>query len=110
MNSVIEIMKGALPCPVYANRTRDLGECCVYDYSTGAYNGTRRTVRLKTYIYAATMERGLELQEMLDKALVPMGDGHLSQTATACERNGGGWLTDGNRHVRIAYYDITLRA
>lgn len=110
MNSVIAKMKDALPCPVYANRTRDLGECCVYDYNTTGWNGSRRVVRMKTHIYAETMERGLELQEMLDRAIVPIGDKRLSRTATACERNGGGWLNDGDRHVRIAYYDITLRA
>lgn len=110
MNSVISIMKNALPCPVYANRTRDLGECCVYDWNTTSFNGTRRTVRMKTQIFAATAERGLELQDMLDRALVPIGDKHLSNTVTSCERNGGGWLNDGDRHVRIAYYDITLRA
>lgn len=110
MNTVISIMKSALPCPVYVNRTRNLGECCVYDYNTTSWNGSRRVVRMKTYIYAASMERGLELQDMLDKALVPIGDNHLSHTATSCVRNGGGWLMDGDRHIRIAYYDITLRA
>lgn len=110
MNTVISIMKSALPCPVYVNRTRNLGECCVYDYNTTSWNGSRRVVRMKTYIYADTMERGLELQDMLDRALVPIGDNHLSHTATSCVRNGGGWLMDGDRHIRIAYYDITLRA
>lgn len=110
MNTVIAIMKNALPCPVRANVTRDLKELCVYDFNTNLYTGSRRTVRMKTYIYAATMERGIELQEMLDKALVPMGDKHLSQTVTSCTRNGGGWLKDGDRHVRIAYYDLTLKA
>ena len=109
MNSVITIMQSALPCPVRANRTRNLGECCVYDWNTTSFNGTRRTVRMKTYIYADTMERGIELQNLLDRALVPIGDNHLSRTATNCARNGGGWLMDGDRHVRIAYYDITLR-
>lgn len=110
MNSVISIMEAALPCPVYANRTRNLGECCIYDFNTTSWNGSRRVVRMKTYIYAETMERGLELQDMLDRALVPVGDNHLSTTATGCVRNGGGWLNDGDRHIRIAYYDITLRA
>lgn len=110
MKTVISIMATALPCPVYANRARGLGECCVFDYNTASWNGSRRTVRMKTQIYAATMERGLELQEMLDGALVKIGDRHLSQTVTECVRNGGGWLNDGDRHIRIAYYDITLRA
>ena len=109
MKSVISIMQQALPCPVYANRTHNLGECCVYDFNTNNYNGARRTVRMKTYIYADSMERGLDLERMLDKAIVPIGDNPLSPTATACTRNGGGWLTDGDRHVRIAYYDITLK-
>lgn len=109
MNTVISIMQSALPCPVRANRTRNLGECCVYDFNTTSWNGSRRVVRMKTYIYADTMERGLELQAMLDKALVPIGDNHLSRTVTDCVRNGGGWLNDGDRHIRIAYYDITSR-
>ena len=110
MNTVISIMQSALPCPVRTNRTRNLGECCVYDWNTTSWNGSRRVVRMKTYIYADTAERGIELQNMLDKALVPLGDRHLSQTVTSCVRNGGGWLMDGDRHIRIAYYDITLRA
>lgn len=110
MRSVIQIMEAALPCPVRANVTHDMGEGCVYEYNTNTYNGTRRTVRMKTRILADTMERGIELQDMLDRALVPVGDNHLSDTVVSCERNGGGWLRDGDRHIRIAYYDLTLRA
>lgn len=110
MKSIIAIMKSALPCPVDANVTEEMGECMVYDFNTIEYTGSRRTARMKTYIFAATMERGLALQELLDRALCPIGEAPLTQTVTSCRRNGGGWLKDGGRHVRIAYYDITMRA
>lgn len=110
MKSLIDIMRRALPCPLDANRTSDFGECATYDFNTTTYNGSMRRVRMKTQIFAATMERGLEIQNILDSAIVTMGDDGLTETITGCARNGGGWLNDGDRHVRIAYYDITMRA
>ncbi len=109
MKTIIKLIRDALPCPLYANRTENMGECCVYDFYITSFNGTRRVARLKTTIFAATMERGVELEDMLDRALVPPGELPLTETVTGCTRNGGGWLTDGDRHIRIAYYDITMR-
>lgn len=110
MQSIIALIQSALPCPVAANRTRNTGECCVYDFYYTSYNGSRREARLKASIFAADMERGLELEGMLDSALVKRGEEPLTATVTSCTRNGGGWLTDGDRHIRIVYYDIVMRA
>lgn len=110
MTSVVERIREALPCPVYANDTDVLGECAVYDFSTAAYDGAKRRTRLKVHLFAGSMERGIELETRLDEALVSLKEAPLTPTVTSCARNGGGWLKDGDRHVRIAYYDITLRA
>lgn len=109
MMSVVNLMTAAMPCPVYASKTRDLGERMVYSINTTTYNGARRNVRMKTYIFAATMERAIELQGILDRAIVPLGDCPLTSTCTSCERNGGGWLEDGDQYMQIAYYDLVLR-
>lgn len=110
MQTIIALMRASLPCPVAANRTRSMGECCVYDFYCTSYNGARREARLKASIFAKDMERGLELEGLLDSALVKRTEEPLTATVTSCTRNGGGWLTDGDRHIRIAYYDIVMRA
>ena len=110
MKSIIEIMKSALPCPVYANETDSMKECVTYDFNTSIFNGARKTARMKVHLRSRSMERGLELEGILDAAIVKVGEKPLSQTVTSCERNGGGWLQDGDWHVRIAYYDIIMRA
>lgn len=110
MLSIVEIMTQAVTCPVIANENDELGEYCVYSYETTYYNGARRDVRLKVSIFADTMARGVELETALDQALVTLGEDPLTDTCTRCVRNGGGWLIDGDRHIRIAYYDLTLRA
>jgi hypothetical protein len=109
MKSLVEIIEKAMPCPVYANETTDRGECMVYDMYTTTFDAAKRNIRMKVNIYAATMERGVELENILDEALVQRGESPLTETVTGCARNGGGWLKDGDRHVRIAYYDIVLR-
>lgn len=110
MNSVINLIASALPCPLYANQSDDPGECAVYDLYTNTYDGRKRTVRLRVNLAAATMARALELETLLDAALVPLNETPLTDTCTASTRNGGGWVTDGDRHIRICYYDLTLRA
>ena len=110
MQSIVERMAAVLPCPLRANRG-DWGEDCVeYAFNTTYYNGARREARMKLHIVARTMARGLELEAMLDEALVRPDEAPLTATVTRCERNGGGWLVDGDWHIRIAYYDLTLRA
>ena len=109
MQSVVQLMDAGLPCQVTANRADLSGEGVVYTFNTTFYNGSRREARMKLHIYAATMARGLEIEGMIDRLLVKKGDRRLTPTATACQRNGGGWLEDGDWHIRIAYYDIILR-
>lgn len=109
MKSVIEIMKNALDCDLTANRTDNLGECAVYDWYTTGWDGIKRSIMLKVNIFAATMERAVELQDALERALVTFGDRPLTETAITCRQNGGGWLMDGDRHCRIAYFEILIK-
>ena len=109
MQSIIELMDAALPCPVYA-RGHPLGEeCALYNFNTTQFNGSKREARMQVKIAARTMARVLELERLLDAALVPKGEEPLTATCTACARNGGGWLEDGDWHIRIAYYDMVFR-
>lgn len=110
MQSIIDLMAEALPCPLLANRAKYGGECVEYTFNTTYFNGSRREVRMKLHIAAATMARGLELEQLLDQLLVPKGERALTSTVTRCVRNGGGWLVDNDMHIRIAYYDLTIRA
>lgn len=110
MKSFIDKMRAALkPVPLLANHTGYGGECVIYDVNTIAYDKAKRTARVKATIVTDTMERGLELEGKLDEALVTLGDEALTNTVTTCARNGGGWLNDGDRHIRIAYYEVVIR-
>lgn len=109
MQSVIGIMEAALDCPLDANETRETGECAVYDQYTTGYDGIKRNVTLKVRIFARTMKRALEHEAALDRALVTPGDAPLTPTILSCRRNGGGWIRDGERHCRIAYYELVLK-
>ena len=109
MQSIVRLMETALPCRVRA-RGHPLGEeCAVYNFNTTFFNGSRREARLQVRIAAKTMERGLALEPLLDAALVHRGEEPLTGSCTACERNGGGWMEDGDWHIRIAYYDMVFR-
>ena len=115
MQEIVDLMAEALqqmetPVELVANRADYGNECVEYTFNTTFFNGARRDVRMKLHIVAATMTRGLEIEQLLDEALVPKREAPLARGATACARNGGGWLVDGDWHIRIAYYDITLRA
>lgn len=110
MKSFIAKMRAALaPVPLLANHTGYGGECVIYDVTTLSYDKLKRTVRVKATIVADTDKRALELEGKLDEALVTLGDNPLTDTVTASERNGGGWVADGDRHIRIAYYEIVIR-
>lgn len=115
MQSIVNLMDAALsaldpPVPLVANRGDWGGECVEYTFNTTFYNGARREARMKLHIVAGTMERGLLIEQMLDELLVRKDETPLTDTVTACERNGGGWLEDGDWHIRIAYYDMVIRA
>ena len=106
---MIDRVEAALGCPLDANVTSERGECATYDVTTTAYDGIKRNVTLKVRIYAMTMKRALELETALDRALVTPGDAPLTPTVPSCRRNGGGWINDGNRHCRIAYYELVIK-
>lgn len=115
MQSVVNLMDTALSAltpkvKLTANRGKYGGECVEYVFNTTYYNGARREARMKLHIVAATMERGLELEQLLDELLVRKDETPLTPTVTASARNGGGWLEDGDWHIRVAYYDFTIRA
>lgn len=113
MESVVALMDAALAaehCQLYARGAdKTGGERVVYNFNTTWYNGGRREARMKLQIYAPTMARGLELETLLDGLLVKKGDRALTPSCTACTRNGGGWLEDGEGQIRIAYYDLIFR-
>ena len=109
MKELTRIMAAAIDCPLTANRTQHMGECAVYDaYSTG-WDGIKRSLMLKVNIFAFTMERALELQEKLERALVTFGDRPLTENILSCRQNGGGWIMDGERHCRITYFELTIK-
>ena len=109
MQSIVSMMAAALPCPLRANAGKYDEECVEYGFNTTLYNGARYEVRMKLHIVARTMARGLELETLLDRLLVRRDETPLTETVTACARNGGGWLVDGGWHIRIAYYDMVIR-
>lgn len=115
MISVIALMAEALAAmepavELVANEGEYGGECVEYTFNTTAYNGARREARMKLNIVAASMARGLEIETMLDRLLVRPRERALTPTCVSCARNGGGWLPDGDWHIRIAYYDLVFRA
>lgn len=109
MQSIIAVLAEALPCDLRANRADLRGEGAVYTLHTTYYNAARREARLKVSFYALTMARAIELETAADEAIVRLAESGLTPTVTRCVRNGGGYLDDGDWHVRIAYYDITIR-
>lgn len=109
MQTIVDIMATALPCPVRANTGRMGAEVAEYVFNTTLYDGSHREARMKVQICARTMARGLELEQLLDRALVKTGELPLTSTCVSCQRNGGGWLVDGDWHIRIAYYDFVFR-
>lgn len=110
MDEILDRMEAALgECPLVANVTESLAECATYDQYTTAYDGIKRAVTMKVRIFAATMARALELESALDHALVTPGDLPLTNTCLRCRRNGGGWINDGDRHCRIAYYELLIK-
>lgn len=109
MKEILDRIATAISVPLRANRTDDLGEGVIYEWHTLAFDGVKETVRLKLNIVAATMERTLEILDRVNAAIVPMGDAPLTGSAPVCRLNGGGWLADGERHVRIAYYELILK-
>lgn len=102
-------MENALDCSLTANRDTNLGECAVYDWYTTGWDGIKRSVMLKVSIFATSMKRALQLLTQLEKALVTVGDNTLTETALTCRQNGGGWLMDGDRHCRIAYFELIIK-
>lgn len=110
MKSLIKLMRTAIaPIPLDANKTEHLSDVVVYDLTTLSYDKLKRSVRVKTSIVADTMERALEIENQLDEALVTLGDNPLTDTVLSCTHTGGGWMNDGDRHIRIAYYEATIR-
>lgn len=110
MKSFIAAMRKCIqPIPLIANRTGYSGECVLYDVNTLSYDKAKRTARIKATIVADSMARALEIENKLDSALVTLGDVPLTDTVTASIRSGGGWMQDGDRHIRIAYYEIVIR-
>lgn len=109
MKELIDMMAAALPCDLSANRAQKMDECAQYDFHTMSWDGVKREIQLKVRIFAFTMERALELMGMVERAIVTAGDQRLTGNILSCAVNGGGWVTDGERHCRIAYFDVLTK-
>jgi hypothetical protein len=109
MQSVIDLMARALPCELVANQGANLSECAVYDFYSTGWDGVKRSIMLKVSIFAQSMQRAMQIQDALERALVTPGDKSLTETTLSCRQNGGGWLNDGNRHCRISYFELIIK-
>lgn len=109
MKEILDKIAAAVSAPLRANSTEDLGRGVIYEWHTVAFDGVKETVRLKLSIVAETMEETLAMLDAVNAAIVPVGDNPLTGRAPVCRLNGGGWLSDGERHVRIAYYELILK-
>ena len=111
MKSFIKLMRTAIdPVPLIANKTAyGGGDAVVYDLTTISYDKLGRKMRVKATIISDTMEHALDIENKLDEALITFGDKPLTETVLSCSHNGGGWMNDGDRHIRIAYYETTIR-
>ena len=109
MKELIKIMEGALPCELSANYAQSMGECAQYDFHTVSWDGIKRGIQLKARIFAFSMERALELMDALERAIVTTGDQRLTNDILSCAISGGGWVRDGERHCRIAYFDLLIK-
>jgi hypothetical protein len=111
MKSFIKLMRTAIaPIPLIANRTGYGGaDAVIYDLTTISYDKLKRLMRVKATIVSDSMENALAIENKLDEALVTFGDNPLTDTVLSCSHDGGGWMTDGDRHIRIAYYETTIK-
>ena len=58
---------------------------------------------------SATLKTGLLTYDAASLSRVRSVGTLTTPSVTAGERNGGGWLIDGDWHIRIAYYDFVIR-
>lgn len=111
MKELIEKLKSVLDCPLYCQRTDDMGECVLYDFHTFAQQNGVQRVRLQITIIAGTMAKAVEKEEIIKKAILTLGDTPLSDDILQVALNGGGNLFDYARqmHHHILYFDIIKR-
>ena len=111
MKELIAKLKSVLDCPLYSQRTDDMGECVLYDFHTFAQQNGVQRVRLQITIIAGTMAKTLEREEIIKSTLLTLGDTPLSNNILQCVLNGGGNLYDDARqkHHHILYFDIIQR-
>ena len=108
MLSFVAALKTAVNVPLYANQCDDAGTCVVYDLNPLSYDGIKSKWRAKIQIRCNSMAEGLAIQSDISKRLCTVGDNQLTETVLTCRQNGGGWLEDGDKHVRIVYYEFLL--
>ena len=111
MKELIAKLKSVLDCPLYCQRTDDMGECVLYDFHTFAQQDGVQRVRLQITIIAGTMAKAIEKEEIIKKAILTLGDTPLSNDILQVALNGGGNLYDDARqmHHHILYFDIVKR-
>lgn len=111
MNELIKKLIKALDCPVYGQRTTNMGECVIYDYHTFSQSDGVQKIRLQITIIAPTSAETLKQEEIIKSTILTLGDTPLSNDILQVGLNGGGNLYDDARqmHHHILYFDIIKR-
>ncbi len=111
MKELITKLNSVLDCPLYCQRTDDMGECVIYDFHTFAQQDGVQRVRLQITIIAGTMAKALEREEIIKSTILTFGDEPLSNDILQVALNGGGNIYDDARqmHHHILYFDIIKR-
>lgn len=111
MKQLIDTLKNALDCPLYAMQTDDVGECVIYNFHTLSQRDGIQRIRLQTTIIAHTMMTTLTREEIIKSAILTLGDCPFDNDILQVAANGGGTLYDDARQMqhRIIYFDIIKR-
>ena len=111
MKELIKKLIEALDCPLYCQRTDDMGECVLYDYHTFSQSDGVQKIRLQITIIAGTMAKAVEKEEIIKSTILTLGDTPLTDDILQVAANGGGTLYDDGRQMqhRIIYFDIIKR-
>ena len=111
MNELIKKLIKARDCPVYGQRTTDMGECVIYDYHTFSQSDGVQKIRLQITIIAPTSAETLRQEEIIKSTILTLGDSPLTDDILQVAANGGGTLYDDGRQMqhRIIYFDVVKR-
>lgn len=109
MKEILDRIATAISVPLRANRTDDLGEGVIYEWHTLAFDGVKEDRAAETEHRRRHHGANAGDTGQGQRRHRAHGDAPLTGSAPVCRLNGGGWLSDGERHVRIAYYELILK-